>query len=148
MAYAESIAGLQLAFARQTSFAARSFSCREPLSSVPTILKIAHTPGKADRVILQRVARCKQDTLWHVEALDLALVTCCSLPQLVRNACSAAPVALPLSFASMSFVEEALPLHMSGGRRGRGGGEVRRITHHHGGGLKARRCHHLKQPSG
>ena len=29
MAYAESIAGLQLAFARQTSFAARSFSCRE-----------------------------------------------------------------------------------------------------------------------
>ena len=29
VAYAESIAGLQLAFARQTSFAARSFSCRE-----------------------------------------------------------------------------------------------------------------------
>ena len=29
VAYAESIAGLQLAFARQKSFAARSFSCRE-----------------------------------------------------------------------------------------------------------------------
>ena len=37
VADAESIAGLQLAFARQTSFAARSFSCRE-LDFYPPII--------------------------------------------------------------------------------------------------------------
>ena len=67
------------------------------------------------------------------------------LPQLVRNACmSGGRQTLPLHMSGLCATQ-TLPLHMSGGRRGRGGGEVRRITHHHGGRVKARRCHHLKQ---
>ena len=80
-----------------------------------------------------------------MEALGFALSACCSLPQLVRNACSPAPVDPPLFCLHVLRRGSSCPLHMSGGRRGRGGGEVRRITHHHGGRVKARRCHHLKQ---